>query len=212
MKFVYNIPIENGKGIPDPVVPIKDNFLIEYSKLKGKLIVFEGLDGSGKTTQIENLKKYLTKKGLSVVSHSFNNSDIVNISLMRAKWLNCGPLIINLLSIAAFYDVLNTFIIPSLVKGKIVISDRYYYSIIARGLAQGLRGDIYNKVFCYAPKPDIVIFLDLTAKKCLLRKLSTKGKKISYWESGMFLRLTKCKEKSFIIYQNRIRKRVFKIK
>src|SRR5512147_1807221 len=117
----------------------------------GKLIIVEGIDGSGKSTQISLLKKWLESQGLSVVFTEGNSSELVKETTKEGKKKNLlTPTTFSLLHAAAFADRLNYQIIPPLKAGMIVLADRYAYTAFARDVVRGVHPDWVRKLYSFA--------------------------------------------------------------
>lgn len=153
----------------------------------GKLIVFEGLDGSGKSTQVRILSEFLKKEGYNVVVTEWNSSRIISKVLKRAKRARMlDPISFSVLHASDFIARLENIIIPSLQEGDIVIADRYIYTALARDRARGARNSWIENIYMMAPVPDISIYCWIPPEEALKRVVSkNKGGLPKYYEAGM---------------------------
>lgn len=160
---------------------------IPYLKIKkspGKLIVLEGTDGVGRSTQVELLKKYLEKESFAVSDTGLRRSELTQKGIDTAKSGNTlNPITTSLFYATDFADRLENQIIPSLKAGFYVISDRYFYSIVARDVVRGLDSEWARKVYGFAVIPDIVFYLRADINTLVTRIVHGRG--FDYWEAGM---------------------------
>jgi dTMP kinase len=172
----------------------------------GRLIVIEGADGSGRTTEISLLKEWLEVEGHSVVDTGLRRSDLVSGEIDRAKQGHTlGATTMALLYTADFADQLENKMIPALSAGSTVLADRYVYTLMARAIARGASRDWARKLYSFALRPDLVIFLDARPEILLHRSIGKYGS-LDYWESGMDLSLSRDLFESFFLYQERLSK------
>ena len=174
---------------------------VKASELTGKLIVIEGTDGSGRSTQIKILVDWLEAKGYATTQVGLKRSNLASEELERAKNGN----ILNRTTLSLFYatdfaDQLENIIIPSLRAGFIVLADRYIYTLMARDLVRGLDNKWVHNLYSIALKPDAVFYLKLSPEKLIQRNFM-KNHTLDYWESGMDLGLSKDMFDSFVQYQ-----------
>ena len=184
-----------GEGIPylDPA----------SLNLKGKLIVIEGTDGVGRTTQIERLRNWLEIQGHGVVETGWTRSELMSSLIQLAKEGNTLTRdTFGLLYATDFADRLENQIIPALRSGFIVLSDRYVYTAFARHTARSGTAEWIRGVFGYAIVPDMVLYLRTDVPSLVPRVISSKG--MDYWESGMDLHLGEDLYDSFCVYQARV--------
>jgi dTMP kinase len=136
----------------------------------GRLIVLEGIDGAGRSTQVRMLEAELRAEGRSVVSTAFGTSAIAGELLQRAKreqgW---DPAAILLLYAADLAERLDRVILPALQAGVTVIADRYSYTPVARAVARDVEPEWAEMLFSFAPSPDAVVLLDLPVREALAR-------------------------------------------
>jgi dTMP kinase len=155
----------------------------------GRLIVFEGLDGAGKTTQIELLARNLRKKGLLVVITSWNSSRMISKAIKRAKKAKLlTPYLYSTLHAADFMYRLESIIIPALDDGAIVIADRYAYTALARDLSRNVDRRWVESLYALAPKPDLAFYCSVSVEEALGRIVdpaARDGHPPGYYESGM---------------------------
>lgn len=167
---------------------------------KGLLIVIEGTDGSGKSTQIERLRRWIEDKSYGCMVSEWKTSRLIANVIDDAKDRNLlNATTFSLLYAADFADRLENTIIPALDSGFVVLLDRYTYTAFARDVVRGLDLDWVKKLYNYAPKPDLVFYLDMPIDILLKRVIGTTG--LDYWESGRDIGLSTDFYESFKIYQ-----------
>jgi dTMP kinase len=172
--------------------------------LPGKLVVIEGADGVGRSSQIWLLKQWLETKGHAVLATRMTRSALAGKGLRAAKkGPTLGRLTMALFYATDFADRLEHEIIPALKAGFIVLADRYVYTLIARALVRGIDPHWIREAYGFALKPDRVFYLRAGIDDLVTRVLQ-KGV-FDYWESGMDLHLGDDRYESFVAYQNRLR-------
>ena len=172
--------------------------------LSGKLVVIEGADGSGRTTEVALLKGYLEVEGHAVVDTGLRRSDLVSAEIDRAKQGHTlGATTLALLYAVDFADQLENKIIPALAAGSTVLADRYIYTLMARAIVRGASRDWARELYAFAVRPDLVVFLDGRPEILLHRAIAKYGS-LDYWESGMDLSLSRDLFESFFLYQDRL--------
>ena len=191
---------------------------VETEDLSGKLIVVEGTDGVGRSTHIDDLKKWLEVKGFGVVTTGWTRSPLMGKAIDEAKsghTLNVNTF--SLLYAADFADRLEHEIIPALRSGFIVLADRYIYTAFARSAVRGANRHWIRKVFGFALNPDAVFYMRIGVEDLIPRVINSQtlqkryweelsGEGMDYWESGMDMRLGGDFYDSFVEYQKRILK------
>lgn len=149
----------------------------------GLLIVIEGTDGSGKSTQIEKLKRWIEDQSYGVMVSEWKTSKFIADAINDAKDRNLlNATTFSLLYAADFADRLEQVIIPALKAGFVVILDRYIYTAYARDVVRGHNIEWLKNLYDYAPEPDMVFYLDVPVEILLKRIIGTTG--LDYWESG----------------------------
>ena len=149
----------------------------------GRLIVVEGTDGVGRSTQIAMLQEWLEAEGYAVLVTGFRRSEVAASGIDRAMRGNTlDALTLNLLYATDFWDRLERSIVPALRTGMVALVDRYIYSIIARAKVRGVPTGWLNDVFEFAVVPDLVLYLDVDVEHLLPRVLSVR--QLDHWESG----------------------------
>ena len=172
--------------------------------LPGKLIVLEGNDGVGRTTQIELLRQWLEGKGYAISNTGLKRSPLTQSGLAAAKEGHTfGRLSMALLYATDFADRLERQIIPALRGGFFVLSDRYFYSVIARDIVRGADPEWARKLYGFALKPDIVLYLRADIDNLATRIIHGRG--LNYWEAGMDMNYADNLYDSFKIYQGKLR-------
>ena len=188
-----------GKGIPH----------LDAARLKGKLIVIEGSDGSGRSTQISMLRNWLEQQGYATVEIGIKRSQLVAVELETARQsTTLSPMTMTLYYACDFADQLEHVIIPSLRANFIVLADRYIYTLIARAITRRLDKQWVNRIFDIALIPDAVFYLSVEPE-VLAERTFRKNDTLNYWESGMDVRREVDMYRSFIAYQRKLQ-RVFK--
>ena len=180
-----------GHGIP----------CVKPEQLVGKLIVVEGADGSGRSSQIARLMDWLETSGHPTVQVGLKRSTLVSAELEKAQDGN----VLSRTTLALFYatdfaDQLENSILPALKAGFIVLADRYIYTLMARDMVRGMDEKWLKNLYGIAPEPDAVFYLSVEPSELVQRNLS-KTATLDYWESGMDLGLSRDMFDSFLKYQ-----------
>lgn len=173
---------------------------LNLSDLTGKLIVIEGTDGAGRTTQIDLLRPWLEELGHAVLDTGMARSTLAGEGIRRAKeGNNLGRVTQSLFYATDFVDRLENEIIPALRAGFVVLTDRYIYSLMARAMVRGVDAPWLRRIFNVALKPDAVFYLRLGIDELIPRVIFSRG--FDYWESGMDLHPGRDMYESFRAYQ-----------
>ena len=171
--------------------------------LPGKLIVLEGSDGVGRSTQTQLLRRWLEDEGFAVSDTGLRRSEMTQQGLEDAKkGHTLSRITMSLFYATDFADRLENQIIPALQAGFVVLSDRYFYSIMARDIVRGADPDWARKVYGFALKPDLVLYLKADVSDLVSRLIHGRG--LNYWEAGMDLRPTDNLFDSFLNYQAKL--------
>jgi len=175
----------------------------DISDLPGKLIVLEGTDGVGRSTQINLLRKWLEKNGFAVSDTGLRRSPLTQPGLDEAKrGHTLTPTTLSLFYATDFADRLENQIIHALKAGVFVLSDRYFYSIMARDIVRGSDPTWARNIYQFALIPDIVFFLKADVQTLVGRIVHGRG--FDYWESGMDIQMKDNLYDSFVEYQSRM--------
>lgn len=178
---------------------------------EGLLIVIEGTDGSGKSTQLELLKKSIQDKSYGVMVSEWKTSRLIANVIDDAKDRNLlNATTYSLLYAADFADRLENQIIPALKSGFIVLLDRYFYTALARDVVRGQNIEWVKNLYEYAPEPDLVFYLDMPVDVLLKRIIGTTG--LDFYESGRDVGFSTDFYNSFEIYQNKCLEQYNKMK
>jgi dTMP kinase len=170
----------------------------------GRLIAVEGVDGSGKSTQVRLLERWLRARGYPVHFTEWNSSRLVRNSMRRGKRRNLlTPSTFSLLHAVDFADRFIYQILPPLRAGMIVLADRYVYTAFARDVARGVHPDWVRGVYRFAPRPDLTFFFRVPIDISLERLLAGRAK-LKYYEAGMDLGLSTDLAESFRLFQGRV--------
>src|SRR5262245_19102994 len=171
---------------------------------KGKLIVVEGIDGSGKSTQVQLLLKWLEARGEQVFFTEWNSSELVRQATKRGKKKNLlTPSTFSLLHATEFADRLTYSIIPYLKAGMTVLADRYVYTAFARDIARGVDPKWVRDLYSFAVEPDMVFYFRVPIDVAVGRILGARSK-IKFYEAGMDLGLSQDPAESFRLFQGRV--------
>lgn len=176
---------------------------LDLSELTGWLIVIEGTDGVGRTTQVSRLRQHLEQQGYAVAETGLSRSDLASRGIRRAKQGNTlGTHAYNLFYATDFADRLERQIIPALRAGFVMLTDRYVYSLIARAIVRGADRDWIRRVYAFALVPHAIYYLRIEVPDLVPRVLATRG--FDYWESGMDIPMGEDLFESFVNYQRRV--------
>ncbi|MCC6860144.1 MAG: dTMP kinase [Bryobacterales bacterium] len=171
---------------------------------RGKLIVVEGIDGSGKSTQISVLSQWLRAQGLGVVFSEWNSSDLVRETTRRGKKKEMfTPTTFSLIHATDFADRMERNILPPLKAGAVVCADRYAYTAFARDVARGVSRRWVRNLYSFAVRPNLCFYFRVPIDVALGRILGGRDA-LKYYEAGMDLELSRNVEESFRIFQGRI--------
>jgi len=172
--------------------------------MPGKLIVVEGIDGSGKSTQIRLLEKWLRFNGFDVFRTEWNSSELVRqVTSKGKKKANLTPTTFSLLHATDFADRFERNILPLLRAGYFVLADRYIYTAYARDVTRGCDPKWVRKLYSFAIKPDIAFYYKVPIDIAMDRILSGRPK-LKYYEAGMDLNLSRDVYESYRIFQSKI--------
>ena len=170
----------------------------------GKLIIVEGIDGSGKSTQVSLLHRWLLSQGHKVFFTEWNSSALVRRSMKRGKRKDLlTPTTFSILHAVDFADRLTYKIIPPLKAGMIVLADRYAYTAFGRDVARGVDPEWVRAMYSFAPKPDLALYFRVPIEVSLQRILSGRTK-LKYHEAGMDVGLSRDPLESFRLFQSRV--------
>ena len=197
MKQGSSRPIRHyGKGIP----------YLQDEEVKGRLIVIEGPDASGRSTHIGMITAKLEAEGHAVLNTGLRRSELVSEGIMDAKREHMlGRRTMSLFYAADFADQLENKIMPALRAGYIVLADRYIYTLMARDAVRGMSKRWSHQLFGFAIVPDLVFYLDVDPEE-LVHRVFQKNTYLDYYESGADLGLSDDMYESFMIYQRMIAK------
>src|SRR6266702_1556781 len=185
-----------GSGIPG----------VDLGELAGKLIVVEGADGSGRSTQIARLVEWLETSGHPTVQVGLKRSTLVSDELNQAQNGNIlSRSTLSLFYATDFADQLENIILPALRAGFIVLADRYIYTLMARDMVRGMNEAWLKNLYGIAPEPDAVFYLNVPPED-LVQRTFAKNASLDYWESGMDIGLSRDLFDSFMKYQTTMEK------
>jgi dTMP kinase len=178
---------------------------VEYGRYSGKLIVIEGTDGVGRSTHIPLLRTWLESRGHAVLDTGMTRSVLAGRGIKEAKLGHIlGRFTMQLFYATDFVDRLENEMLPALRAGFIVLTDRYFYSAIARAEVRGIDPAWIRSVYQMALVPDAIFYLKIQSTQQLVQRLLSSGRGFDYWESGMDLALGEDFYESFIEYQTRM--------
>ncbi len=170
----------------------------------GRLIAVEGIDGSGKSTQLMLLERWLRARGYPVHFTEWNSSRLVRRAMRRGKKKNLlTPTTFSLLHAVDFADRLTYQILPPLKAGMIVLADRYVFTAFARDVARGVHPEWVRGVYSFAPRPDLTIYFRVPIEVSLERLLTGRAK-LKYYEAGMDVGLSTEPVQSFRLFQSQV--------
>ena len=170
----------------------------------GKLIIVEGIDGSGKSTQLQLAMRYLQAKGLPVFFTEWNSAEVVKaVTKKGKKKMSLTPLTFSLLHATDFAYRLTHSILPPLKAGMIVLADRYVFTAFARDVIRGCDREWVRRLYDFAPRPDRAFYFNVPIDVSV-RRITSGRAQIKDYEAGMDLGLAADKISSFKIFQGRI--------
>lgn len=180
------------------------NTLTTPHEYPGRLFVVEGIDGSGKTTQLGLLAKWLSAAGHRVFVTEWNSSALVKAATKTGKRKNAlTPMTFSLLHATDFADRLLYRIIPPLKAGMIVLADRYAYTAFARDAARGVHPSWVRELYSFAVRPDLPVYFRVPIEVSLDRLLARRVK-LKFYEAGMDMGWSSSPVESFRLFQSRV--------
>ena len=178
--------------------------LFKHNRYRGKLIVVEGIDGSGKSTQISLLSHWLRSSGYAVAFSEWNSSPLVKQATRRGKKKEMfTPTTFSLIHATDFADRMESYILPLVKSGAIVCADRYAFTAFARDVARGVGRRWVRNLYRFALLPNLAFYFRVPLDVALGRILGGRDA-LKYYEAGMDLGLARDVEESFRIFQGRI--------
>ncbi len=180
------------------------------SEITGSLIVIEGMDGSGRSTQIALLQEWLESEGFAVQTSGLRRSNLVGRDIDELLAKNAVTrLTLALMYATDFFDQMEHRILPALRSGTVVLADRYIFTLIGRGVVRGINRDYIGGLYAMALRPHLTFWLNVRPETAFGREFR-KAQAISYWEAGRDMSLSHDLYWSFIRYQTMI-KREFEV-
>lgn len=171
---------------------------------RGKLIVVEGIDGSGKSTQLSLLSQWLRSQRIAVAFSEWNSSPLVRDTTRRGKKKNMfTPITFSLIHATDFADRMERYIVPLLKSGAVVCADRYAYTAFARDVVRGVSRPWVHNLYRFAVRPNLTFYFRVPLEVAVGRILGGRNA-IKFYEAGMDLGLSSNIEESFRIFQSRI--------
>ena len=173
--------------------------------LPGKLFIVEGIDGSGKSTQLDLLHKWLVSQGYLVVATEWNSASIVKQTTRRGKKRRLlTPMSFSLIHSADFASRTYQQILPALRGGAVVLADRYVYTAFARDAVRGVDRDWLRELYSFAVQPSLAFYFDVPLAEAITRIRGGRAQ-LKYYEAGLDLGLASDPEESFARFQGLIR-------
>jgi len=202
-------------SVPKPLSPESEDsqyFFGEHlvgldpSELHGNLIVIEGLDGSGRSTQIALLQEWLESEGFAVQTSGLRRSNLVGRDIDELLAKNAVTrLTLALMYATDFFDQLEHRIVPALRSGAVVLADRFIFTLIARSVVRGINRDYLTGLYAMALRPNLTFWLNVRPETAFAREFK-KAQAISYWEAGRDMSLSHDLYWSFVRYQTMIKR------
>jgi dTMP kinase len=205
----------NIEPTPKPAAPEVDESQVFFgehlvgldpTELNGTLIVIEGMDGSGRSTQIALLQEWLESEGFSVQTSGLRRSNLVGRDIDELLAKNAVTrLTLALMYATDFFDQLEHRIVPALRSGAVVLADRFIFTLIARGVVRGINRDYLAGLYAMALRPNLTFWLNVRPETAFGREFK-KAQAISYWEAGRDMSLSHDLYFSFVRYQTMIKR------
>jgi dTMP kinase len=214
-------PAAPGQPAPAAKIPAAEEEASQYffgeplvgfdpSEITGTLIVIEGMDGSGRSTQIALLQEWLESEGFAVQTSGLRRSNLVGRDIDQLLAKNAVTrLTLSLMYATDFFDQVEHRILPALRAGTVVLADRFIFTLIARGVVRGINRDYISGLYAMALRPHLTFWLNVRPETAFAREFK-KAQAISYWEAGRDMSLSHDLYWSFIRYQTMI-KREFEV-
>jgi len=172
--------------------------------LPGKLFIVEGIDGSGKSTQLDMLRKWLISQGYCVAFSEWNSSPVVRETTRRGKKKQLlTPTSFSLIHAADFADRMRRQMLPALKAGAIVLADRYIYTAFGRDVARGVHPNWVRHLYSFAIQPTVAFYFRVSLEESLERILSGRPA-LKYYEAGLDVGLSDDPYESYKLFQGRI--------
>jgi dTMP kinase len=172
--------------------------------LPGKLFVVEGIDGSGKSTQLDLLRKWLVGEGYCVAFSEWNSSPVVRTTTKRGKKKRLlSPTTFSLIHAADFADRMERQMLPALKAGAIVLADRYMYTAFARDVVRGVHPQWVRRIYDFAITPTVPFYFRVPLDESI-RRIMAGRPRLKYYEAGLDLGLSNDSVESFALFQERI--------
>src|SRR5438093_6285969 len=176
------------------------------SEITGSLIVIEGMDGSGRSTQITLLQEWLESEGFAVQTSGLRRSNLVGRDIDELLAKNAATrLTLALMYATDIFDQVEHRILPALRSGPVVLADRFIFTLIARGVVRGINRDYMSGLYAMALRPHLTFWLNVRPETAFGREFR-KAQAISYWEAGRDMSLSHDLYWSFIRYQTMIKR------
>ncbi len=193
-----------GEQEKEPSLSPENVYGSKPSPYPGKLFIVEGIDGSGKSTQLSLLAQWLRSEGHLVIFSEWNSSPIVRATTSRGKKRQLlTPLTFSLIHATDFSDRVERDIVPALKAGAVVLADRYVYTAFARDVARGVDRQWVRSLYRFAVKPTLAMYFRVPLDVALHRILSGRPK-LKWYEAGMDLGLHPNPTESYKLFQARI--------
>jgi dTMP kinase len=176
----------------------------DSGEIPGRLFIVEGIDGSGKSTQLSLLHKWLESKGYGVVFSQWNSSPLVkDTTRLGKKKKMLTPATFSLIHATDFADRTERSILPLLKAGAVVLCDRYVYTAFARDVARGMDRAWVRELYDFAVKPTVAFYFRVPLETAVGR-IAAAREGLKFYEAGMDLGLSDDEEESFRLFQGRI--------
>jgi dTMP kinase len=186
-------------------LPVHLDGVHQAAELPGRLIIVEGIDGSGKSTQLDLLRKWLINQGYLVIFSEWNSSPIVKATTRRGKRLQLlSPMSFSLIHSADFASRTYSQIMPALQAGAIVLADRYVYTAYVRDAVRGVNRSWLRRLYAFAVPPTLAFYFDVPLQEAM-KRISVGRRELKFYEAGLDLGLSGDPYESFRLFQGLIR-------
>lgn len=182
----------------------RSDLTVDAASLPGRLIIVEGIDGSGKSTQVDLLHKWLVGQGYLTIYTEWNSAPIVRATTRRGKRRQLlTPMSFSLIHAADFANRVYSEVLPAMRAGAVVLADRYAYTAFARDHARGVPREWLRRLYSFAVTPTLAFYFDVPLEEAT-RRITSARAGLKYYEAGMDLGLSDDPLESFRIFQGRI--------